>query len=162
MKGEPLRVPLSRFIRAVTSVFTLAFCSPISTKRNCPLKFPLTSPLARRGMCERGTFAGSPFAFDQSSYFCLYSCFLFPYLHQKKLPPKIPSYLPPSQGEVCVKGEPLRVPLSRFIGAVTSAFTLAFCSPISTKRKTAHKRGFSFGGDARARTVDLLRVKQAL
>ena len=32
-------------------------------------------------MCERGTFAGSPFAFDQGSYFYLYSCFLFPYLH---------------------------------------------------------------------------------
>ena len=36
-----------------------------------------------------------PFAFYQGSYFYLYSCFLFPYLHQKKLPPKIPSYLPP-------------------------------------------------------------------
>ena len=49
-------------------------------------------------MCERGTFAGSPFAFYQGSYFCLYSYFPFPYLHQIKKRPKAFLYLVETHG----------------------------------------------------------------
>ena len=42
---------------------------------------------ARRGMCERGTFAGSPFAFYLGTGFPFLSSFAFPYQLQNKKPP---------------------------------------------------------------------------
>ena len=38
-------------------------------------------------MCERGTFAGSPFAFYQGTGFPFLSSFAFPYQLQNKKPP---------------------------------------------------------------------------
>ena len=52
--------------------------------------------------------------------------------------------------------------LSRLIRAETGGLHKGMRSPASTNKKRRLSASFFIGGDARARTVDLLRVKQAL